>query len=204
MKLNAMIVLHHCLSARSFRPLWMLEELGVPYELEIVDFRAEGGVPESYRAVQPHKKVPAIVHEGVTITERAAICTYLADAFPAAGLAPAIGDPRRGPYLSWLVYADSVIDPAIAARVNGWKYASNAFSFGSFEDMLAHVEKTLAAHPYIVGDTFTAADTQVGAAVGWATHMFDLFPRTPVFTDYLARIAARPAYQRNLKLESGS
>ncbi len=194
---------YHAPHTRSSGIRYLLEELGAPYELEIVDVRAEGGVPESYRQIHPHKKVPAIVHGGVAITERAAICTYLADAFPEAGLAPKIGDPRRGPYLSWLVYADSVMDPAIAAKVQGWEYSSSSLSFGAFEDVVRNVERTLAAHPYIVGDSFTAADTQVAGTIAWATQMAGLFPKTAVFEDYLARIAARPAYQRNQRLEGG-
>ena len=111
-----MLTFYHAPWSRSSGVFWLLEELGVDYSLEIVDIRAKGGVAESYRAIQPNKKVPAIVHDGVTVTERAAICIHLADAFPEAGLAPAIGDPRRGPYLTWMVYSDSVFDPAVAAR----------------------------------------------------------------------------------------
>ena len=102
--------------SRASGVFWLLEELGQPYEIEIVDIRAPGGVPESYREIQPNKKVPAIDHDGTVVTERAAICIYLADAFPEAGLAPAIGDKARAGYLTWLVYCDSVFDPAIAAR----------------------------------------------------------------------------------------
>jgi len=107
-----MLKFYHAPWSRSSNVLWLMEELGVPYEIEQVDIRA--GVPESYRAIQPNKKVPAISHDGVIITERAAISIYLADAFPQAGLAPKIGDKDRAAYLTWLVYADSVFDPAVA------------------------------------------------------------------------------------------
>jgi glutathione S-transferase len=176
--------------------LWLLEELGAAYETEIVDIRAPGGAPESYRAIQPNKKVPAIVHDGVIVTERAAITTYLADAFPAAGLAPAIGDSRRGPYLTAIAYVDGVADPCIAARAQGLAYDGHSFSFGTFEDMAAHLERRLAAHAYAVGDSFTAADTQIGSAVFYGLNVLGVLPDRPTLRNYLGRITARPAFQR--------
>ncbi len=193
-----MITLYHAPQSRSESILWLLEELGVPYETELVDVRAEGGPPEEYRKIQPHKKVPALVHDGVTITERAAIATYLCDAFPEAGLAPAIGDPRRGPYLTWLVYTDSVVDPGLVAKFNKWEN-TKASGFGLFEDMVKNVETTLSAHPYIVGDSFSAADTQIGSALHWGLNVTKLFPELPVFRKYLDRLASREAYQRYQK-----
>ncbi|HZZ36785.1 MAG TPA: glutathione S-transferase N-terminal domain-containing protein, partial [Caulobacteraceae bacterium] len=130
------LTLYHCPGTRSGSAVWLLEELGVAYELEIVPVGLRGDPPESYRAIHPHKKVPAIVHDGVAVTERAAIFAYLCDAFPQTGLAPPIGDPRRGPYLSWLVYNDAVIDPVLAAKFGGWQYDKRGVSFGAFEDMV--------------------------------------------------------------------
>ncbi|HEU6442459.1 MAG TPA: glutathione S-transferase family protein [Microvirga sp.] len=193
-----MLTFYHAPRSRSCGIHWLLEELGVSYQIEIVDIRANGGAPESYRAIHPHKKVPAIIHDDVIITERAAITTYLADAFPEKGLAPLNGDRRRGPYLTWLVYADAVIDPALAAKVQGWTYAPNAFPFGSFEDMLAHVEQTLSKSPYVLGDRFTAADIPVAGALFWGLNVFGLVPSRPVFLDYLARIEERPAFLRTI------
>src|SRR5260221_13560814 len=114
------LTFYHCPRTRSGSVMWLLEELGVPFEVEIVDVLS--GAPESYKAIQPNGKVPAIVHDGVAVHERAAIFTYLCDAFPQAGLAPAVGDPRRGPYLSWLVYNDGVIDPVIGAKWQKLEY----------------------------------------------------------------------------------
>lgn len=198
-----MLKFYHAPRSRSFGVLWLLEELGLPYEMEIVDIRAPGGAPESYRAIQPSKKVPAIVHDGIVVTERAAISAYLADAFPAAGLAPAIGDPRRGPYLTALAYVDGVADPAIAARVHGWTYESIAFSFGSFDDMVAHLDQRLTAQPYAAGDSFTAADTQMGAMVFYGLNMLGVLPDRPSFRDYLGRVTARPAFQRTGEKDDG-
>ena len=190
-----MIRFYHAPWSRSSGILWLLEELGAPYEIETVDIRAPGGVPESYRAIQPNKKVPAIAHDGTVVTERAAICIYLGDAFPQAGLAPAIGDKGRAAYLSWLVYADGVFDPAVAARAHGLEYVSNDYSFGLFDDMVRNLEKTLSERPYIAGNRFTAADTQIGGGIFYATRILKVLPEKPAFADYLARLEARPAYQ---------
>lgn len=183
--------------SRSAGVHWLLEELGIDYELVHVDIRAESGVPEDYRAIQPSKKVPAIDHDGVVVTERAAITIYLGDAFPAAGLAPAIGDPSRAAYLTWNVYSDSVFDPCIATRAQGWTYdSSNSFSFGLFDDMVSNVEKHLTAYAYAAGDRFTAADTQLGAAIAYTMNVLKVLPERQVFKDYVARLEERPAWQR--------
>jgi glutathione S-transferase len=190
-----MLKFYHAPWSRSSNILWLMEELGVPYEIEHVDLRAEGGAPESYRAVQPNKKVPAIEHDGVVVTERAAIAIHLCDAFPQAGLAPKVGEKERGPYLTWLVYADSVFDPAVAARVQGWTYASSGISFGSFEDMVANVERRLQASHYVAGDRFTAADVAMGGNMAFVMQQGWL-PKKPAFEDYVARTTARPAAKR--------
>ena len=176
--------------------MWLLEELQVDHEIEHVDIRAKDGVPEHYRAVQPNKKVPAIEHDGLVVTERAAISIYLADAFPDAGLAPAVGDPMRAAYLTMTVYCDSVLDPCVAARAHGLDYQSNDYSFGLFDDMVAYLERVLTERPYAAGERFTAADTQLASAVGYTMNVLKVLPERPAFTAYLARIADRPAYRR--------
>jgi glutathione S-transferase len=181
--------------SRASGVFWLLEELGQPYEIEIIDIRAPGGAPESYRTIQPNKKVPAINHDGTIVTERAAICLYLADAFPEAGLAPAIGDKRRAAYLTRLVYCDSVFDPAVAAKAQGWTYVSNNFSFGLFEDMVTNLEKLLSRQPYAVGDSFTAADTQLAGGINFTMNIMKVLPGLQVFRDYVTRATDRPAYR---------
>lgn len=191
-----MLTFHHCPGTRSGGVRWLLEELGVPYELELVDIYQAGGAPEDYRAIQPSKKVPAIVHDGVAVHERSAICIYLADAFPAAGLAPPIGDPRRGPYLSWLVYNDAVIDPVLAAKFAGWTYEARGVSFGTYEDMVRNLDTTLARTPYLTGETFTAADLLVAGGVNFAVRVQKAIRETPALAGFLDRTAGRPSFAR--------
>jgi glutathione S-transferase len=190
-----MLKFYHAPWSRSSNILWLMEELGVPYEIEHVDIRQQGGAPESYRKVQPNKKVPAIEHDGTVVTERAAIAIYLCDAFPQAGLAPKVGDRDRAAYLTWLVYADSVFDPAVAARAQGWNYVASNFSFGSFEDMVANVERRLQQSQYIAGDRFTAADVAMAGNIAYVMGQKWL-PEKQAFVDYLARATQRPAAQR--------
>jgi glutathione S-transferase len=195
-----MLKFYHAPWSRSSNVLWLMEELGVPYEIEQVDIRQEGGVPESYRAIQPNKKVPAISHDGVIITERAAITIYLADAFPQAGLAPKVGDPTRAAYLTWLVYADSVFDPAVAAHAQGWKYEGNNFSFGTYDDLVANLERRLSQSEFVAGDRFTAADVQLAGSMGYVTQQKWL-PEKPAFKAYLERTTTRPAAKRSAEMD---
>lgn len=194
-----MLTFYHAPQSRSFGVLWLLEELGQPYQMELVDIRSEAGAPEDYRAIQPHKKVPAIAHDGTIVTERAAICIYLADAFPQAGLAPALSDPDRAAYLTALVYTDAVLDPVIATRATGIDYAPRNFSFGSHADAVAYLEKRLSAHDYAAGDRFTAADTQLGSGIHFGMNIIGALPRLPAFEAYMERMLARPALQRTIE-----
>ena len=194
-----MLHFYHAPWSRGSSIFWLLEELGVPYEMKLVDIRAPGGVPEEYRSIQPNKKVPAIVHDGTVVTERAAIALYLTETFPEAGLAPKPGDKDRAAFRSWLVYSDSVFDPVLAVRTHGWDYVPSRFSFGSYDDMVRHLEKTLSSRPYIAGDRFTAADTQVGAGISYASNVLGQLTDRPVLKEYFDRLTERPAYQRYAK-----
>ena len=194
-----MLTFYHSPKSRSFSILWLLEELGQPYEMEIVDIRTEGGPPESYRAIQPHKKVPAIVHDGITVTERAAICLYLTEQFPEAGLAPAIGDKDRPAFLTSLVYTDAVLDPIIATSIHKFTYEARGFSFGSHADTVANLARKLGEHPYAAGERFTAADTQLGAGIHFGMNVVGVLPRLPVFEAYMGRMIERPALQRTMQ-----
>jgi glutathione S-transferase len=195
---------YHAPHSRSSVGLWLLEELEVAYQLQIVDFRDGRGADESYRAVHPHKKVPALVHDGAVIIESAAIAIYLSDRFPRADLTPAVGDARRGPYLSWLVYASTVFDPAVTAKLLKWEYQPSAVSFGAFADMERHLEKTLTAGPYLLGDRPSLADLQWAANLNWAMFAGGLFTDKPVFGDYVARMQTRPSWARFLAAEAAA
>jgi glutathione S-transferase len=192
-----MLKFYHAPWSRGSSVLWLLEELGVDYELVHIDIRAEGGVPEPYRAIQPNKKVPAIELDGTVVTERAAITVFLADRFPEAGLAPAVTDVDRAPYLTMLAYCDAVFDPCISDRAHGLNYESNDYSFGLFDDMVAYLERVLTERPYAAGNRFTAADTQLASTVGFTMNQLKILPERPAFVDYVARVAERPAHKRS-------
>lgn len=199
-----MITLYHAPHSRSSSIIWLLEELNVPYAIEITPIVYGNGqgapAPESYRRIHPHKKVPAIDHDGNIVFECAGITLYLADAFPKAGLAPAIGDKRRGPYVTWLAYWAGPMNAIGTAHFFGWdKNASTGF--GTLEEMENFLASTLEAHNYVVGDSFTAADVLVGAAVGFYKN--GLLPQRKVYDDYLARLQARPAWQHAQVKDNG-
>jgi glutathione S-transferase len=195
------LVFHHSPWSRSAGTRWLLEELGVDYSVHFVNVHAPTGAPESYRKIQAHKKVPAIEHGSLLVTERAAITIYLADAFPQAGLAPQIGDADRARYLTTLVYCDAVFDPCVTARVRGLEYEGRDYSFGAFEDMIAYLERRLSEHPYAAGERFTAADTHLASSLAFTMQMLRAVPEKPVFTEYLARVLERPANVRAGQLD---
>lgn len=196
-----MLKFHHAPWSRGSSALWLLEELGVPYEIVHEDIRLKGGAPETYREIQPNKKVPAIEHDGIVVTERAAITIYLAEAFPQAGLNVPLGDPDRAKYLTWNVYCDSVFDPALCARAKKLDYTSNEFPFGLYDDMIAFVERHLKANDFAAGKRFTAADTQLGSAINYTMNVLQLLPKVPAFTAYIERFAERPAYLSHQKID---
>lgn len=177
---------------------WMLEEVGAPYRTELLDFLTTMKT-DDYLAINPMGKVPAIVHGEVVVTECAAICAYLADAFPAAALAPALTDPRRGAYYRWLFFAAGPLEAATTDRSLGVVVPPERRGMVGYGTSLAEVasvlEAVLAKGPYVAGDTFTAADVYVGSSIGWGLSFGSIAPR-PVFTEYVDRINARPAAVR--------
>jgi glutathione S-transferase len=176
---------------------WMLEEVGVPFRYEIVNLETQDQKKPEYLALNPMGKVPAIVHRGTTVTECGAICAYLADAFPAAGLAPATDSALRGTYFRWMFFGAACLEPAVIDRMLSRPAASRpgALSYGCYEDTIATLEKALAPGPYLLGSTFTAADVYIGSQIGFGILMKALEP-SPVLQAYLGRLQQRPAYQR--------
>lgn len=199
---QAKILFHYHPWSRAAGVRWLLEELGVPYEVNFVDPNAPGGAPEAYRAVHPHKKVPALELDGQVLTERAAITIYLADRFSPGKLAPGLDDPRRAAYLRMLVYNDSVVDPCVALHHTKVAHKPSDYSFGSYEDTLRHLKTHFTAHPFAAGSEFTAADTQVASTLGFVIHQLKAVPPEPEFLAYLARVADRPAHLRAQQLDA--
>jgi glutathione S-transferase len=194
----AKLVLYHAAPSRSSIVHWMLEELGQPYELHMVSFKKGENRQPAFLAINPMGKVPALRHGETVITEAAAICTYLADEFPQAGLNIPVGDPRRGIYLKWLFFGPSCVEPAITERAFPRKEAPAraALGFGDFDTLLDVLAKAAAAaSPYLLGEKFTAADVIIGSGLRWGT-MFKLLPERPEFKGYLATLAERPALRR--------
>lgn len=181
---------------------WMLEELGQPYRTEVLDYGTTMKGAD-YLALNPMGKVPAIRHRGVTVTECAAICAYLADAFPRAGLAPALDDPARGTYLRWLFFAAGPVDSAVTARSMGWQVPperQGMVGYGTYEQMVDALETAVEAGPYVLGDRFSAADVYVGSQIGWGLQ-FKTLPERETFKAYAGRILGRPAALRARELD---
>ncbi len=174
---------------------WMLEEVGAPYDTVVLDY-ASSMKDAAYLAVNPMGKVPAIVHDGQVVTEGAAICAYLAEAFPDAGLAPTAAE--RANYYRWLFYAAGPVEAAVTNKSLGvvpTEDQQRMVGYGSFDTMLDTLEAAVSAHPFIAGDRFTAADVYVGSQVMWG-QMFGSMPKRDAFVDYGARLAEREAYKR--------
>lgn len=191
----------HCPNSRSAGTRILLEELGAPYELVAMNMKAGQTRGAEYLAVNPMGKVPAIVHEGALVTEQPAVYIYLADLFPEAGLAPAIGDPLRGPYLRWLAFYGSCFEPAIVDRAMKREPAPASTSpYGDYDTMLKTLTDQLAPGPWLLGERFTAADVLWGTALNWIT-MFKLVERTPLIGGYIERVLARPAAARARALD---
>ena len=196
------VTLCHAPQSRSAGALILLEELGADYELRVLNLKKNEQRQPAYLALNPMGKVPAVLHDGALVTEQGAVYAYLADLFPEAGITPAIGDPLRGPYLRWLFYYGSSFEPALIDRSMKREPAPPSTSpYGDFETMLKTLTDQLAKGPYLLGERFTAADVLWGTALRWTT-MFKLVPETPVVTDYIARVTARPAAARAARIDA--
>jgi glutathione S-transferase len=184
---------------------WMLEEVGEPYETVLLDYASSMKDPD-YLAINPMGKVPAIRHGDVAVTETAAICAYLADAFPARDLAPPPGDPARAAYYRWLFFAAGPVEAAVTAKSLGLLAPADKkamVGYGTFDQTIDTLEQAVARGPYICGEQFSAADVYVGSQIGWGL-MFGSIDKRPVFTDYVARIQARPAAIRARELDDAA
>ena len=177
---------------------WMLEEVGQPYRTEVLDYTTTMKAPE-YLSINPMGKVPALRHGGTVITEAAAICAYLADVFPEAGLAPPHGDRRRGPYYRWLFFVAGPLEAAWTNEVMGFTVPpdkARMSGYGSFAAVVDALETAVSQAPYRAGENVSAADIYVGANLG-----FGLIDKRPAFEHYVARLTMRPAALRAKEID---
>ncbi|HYJ52509.1 MAG TPA: glutathione S-transferase family protein [Allosphingosinicella sp.] len=181
---------------------WMLEEVGEPYDTVLLDYGTTMKGAD-YLAINPMGKVPAIKHGDTVVTEGAAICAYLADAFPDKGLAPPPASRERGPYYRWLFFAAGPVEQAVTGKSLGLLAPPDKkmmAGYGSFEETIDALERALQPGPYICGERFTAADVYVGAQIGWGM-MFGSIEKRPAFEAYFGRLAARPASVRAREID---
>ena len=186
----------HSPNTRSSGVLALLEELGAAYDLHLLNMKAGQQRRPEYLAVNPMGKVPAIRHGDAVVAEQGAVFLYLADLFPAAGLAPPIGDPLRGPYLRWLFFYGSSFEPAVVDRAMKREPVPTSTSpYGDYDTMLNTLTAGLDKGPFLLGERFSAADVLWGTALRWTT-MFKMVPELPVLRSYIDRVTARPAFAR--------
>jgi len=199
-----MITLFHAPRSRSSRIIWLLEELGVDYKIELVPIaRGDGSgapAPDSYRELNPFKKVPTLKIFGEVVYESGAICLYMTDSHQKHKIGPLPGENTRAEYVRWLFLYAGVLEPAATARFQGWDQ-DKPTGFGAFEEVEALISAQLEATPYLLGDEFSAADILYGTALQYFKGT--LFPARKHYDDYLARITARPAYLRAQAKDNG-
>ncbi|HEX7389158.1 MAG TPA: glutathione S-transferase family protein [Acidiphilium sp.] len=197
-----MITLYHAPKSRSSRMIWLLEELGAPYEIRPVSiFRPMTGEGEGDPAnPHPDRRVPAVRHGDVLVAESVAIVAWLTEAFPEAGLGPVPGDPRRGAYLTWLAWYAAEMEPAMLAAMMG-ELAAAPYKQRNYDAVVHRLEAALARSPYVMGEQFSGADLLVSSALGFARQAF---PASAVLDAYVERCRTRPAALRGAALDDAS
>ena len=184
---------------RSTRAIWMLEEAGLDYDMEVVAIRDENRKDtDDFRKASPMGKVPALVDGDCAMSESAAICLYLADRYAPGKLAPALDAPTRGKFLYWLMYTPAVVEPAMSEKFNGVTPNRGRSGWGDFDAMIETWEAALQGRDWIVGDRFTAADVMLGSSAVFM-RMFDMLPESNNLNAYADRCLARPANQRAME-----
>jgi glutathione S-transferase len=192
------IVLYYNPMSRARVAHWMLEEVGVPYRIKLLDLSKGEQKKPPFLALNPMGKLPVIVHRGTVVTETGAICAYLADAFPAAGLAPRWDEPARGSYLRWMFFGAGCLDSALIDRMLSRPAPdrTSALGYGRYEDVMQTLEQAITPGPYILHERFSAADIYIGAQIGFGVRTKSIDPN-PAFHAYLGRLLQRPAYNRS-------
>lgn len=188
-------------NTRSVSALWMLEELGVLYERELIDVRAGEQDTPAFRAINPMGKVPVVAEGETVVSEQSAICAWLADRFPEKKLAPLIDDPMRGEYLRWLFFAGNCIEPAYMQKASGWTTMKSQAGWGDYKLVVDVLDGALTDGPWILREQFSAADVMIGSGVYFGLAFKLLEPR-PSFDAYKTRCMARPAFIRAQEINS--
>jgi glutathione S-transferase len=189
------IVLYHHPHSRAANVVWMLEEVGAPYEIRHVDLMKGAQKSPEILALNPMGKLPILVDGETVVTESAAIALYLADRYAYGKLAPRAEDPARGTYLRWSLFAPSVVEPGAMAKANGWTFKDGQAGWGTHEAMLNAMESAIAGRQWLLGDTFSMADVVFGGTVRFML-LFKMIDARPTFAAYAERLAKRPALQR--------
>ena len=195
------LTLYYAPRTRSRTALWLLEELGEPYALESFNIASGRHKQPDYLALNPMGKVPMVVHAGQAVPELGAMAIYLADRFPAAGLAPALDDPARADFLRWCFFSSAIIEPALGEAFFKWDVPASSVAWGSFAQMLEVLTAGVTDRAWLLGDRFTVADVLVGSGAAFGA-MFGVLPTDGPIGAYIARCQARPAAQRAAAIEA--
>ena len=198
-----MMTLYWSPRSRSFSALWLMEETGQPYQRVLTDISKGAQKTPEYLAINPMGKVPALRDGEATLAEAAAICAYVAERLPQANLAPPVGDPRRAKYLHWLFFSPGCIEPAMVQLATKLEINPVSAGWGDAQRVFDVLDAALTKGPWILGESFSAADIMVGSALNFAVRLFKMAPPRPAFDRYLDACAARPAFQRASIIAAG-
>ena len=189
--------------SRSFSSLWLMEETGQPYERVLTDISTGAQKRVEYLAINPMGKVPALKDGDTALAESAAICAYVAERYPEAKLAPALGDPLRARYLYWLFFGPGCIEPAMVQIATKIEMNPVAAGWGDAQRVIDVLDNALEKGPWILGENFSAADIVIASGLNFSVRLFKMVPTRPSFDRYLDACAARPAFQRATALAAG-
>jgi glutathione S-transferase len=198
-----MMTLYWSPRTRSFSALWLMEETGQPYERVRIDLASGAQRTPEYLAINPMGKVPALRDGDATLAESAAICAYVAERFPAAGLAPPPGDPKRAKYLYWLFFAPGCIEPAMVQVATKLEMSSTSAGWGEADRVFDVLDAALQQGPWLLGERFSAADIAIGSGLNFAVRLFRMVPSRPSFDRYIDACTVRPAFQRASVIAAG-
>jgi glutathione S-transferase len=198
-----MIQLYWSPRSRSITCLWLLEETGLPYERVLTDITTGAQKAPEFLKINPMGKVPGLKDGEVALGETSAICVYIADRYPETKLAPALNDPKRGRFLQWLFFLPSSIEPALVQIFTKIEMPPASAAWGTAAQVFDVLDAELQKGPWILGEDFSAADVAIGSGLNYAVRLFKMVPSRPSFDAYIARCAARPAFQRAEKIAAG-